>query len=533
MFTVIVAAVCLCWYIAVLIVCVVGYVQLYRNYRAPPPPAAVEHLAIAEIPQVTIIRPVKGIEPALYECLASTFRQSYPSAKLTICFCVSTRGDPALPILEKLLTDFPTFDARIYVENEDASASLALLGPNPKIRNMSRAYREAKGDIIWIIDCNVWVAPGVAGRMVDTLCGFTLTGQAKPYKLVHQLPLVVDITASSSSLGSGLLGQQFQAASSNSAGGASTFDSHALSQTTNTQYSLQIGGGRLEEMFLASAHAKFYTAINTVLVAPCIVGKSTMFRRSHLDAITSTAEDSAGTGIDYFSQNICEDHLLGDMLWKKQIPAELAGETWGKHHMVFGDLAVQPMAGMSITEYLSRRVRWLRVRKFTVTLATFVEPGTEAFLCSAYGAFALTTLPWCGQLFGIPHTWLAFCIVWMASVGAWVMVDWTLYRILHSMASIKADPDTPLFAAANAGGGARRPFKEWFLAWLGRESLALPIWMWAIYGGTTVAWRGQRFRVGMDMKVHSLDKTEVPSLQRVRQPSPRSGSPAFGKARRE
>ena len=35
---------------------------------------------------------------------------------------------------------------------------------------MSRVYREAKGDILWIIDCNVWASPSVAGRMVDLLC---------------------------------------------------------------------------------------------------------------------------------------------------------------------------------------------------------------------------------------------------------------------------------------------------------------------------------------------------------------------------
>jgi ceramide glucosyltransferase len=74
----------------------------------------------------------------------------------------------------------------------------------------------------------------------------------------------------------------------------------------------------------------------------------------------------------------------------------------GRHALVFGDLAIQPMAGMNVQEYIARRVRWLRVRKFTVTLATLVEPGTESFLCSAYGAFAISTLPWLSRTLGIP-----------------------------------------------------------------------------------------------------------------------------------
>jgi len=140
------------------------------------------------------------------------------------------------------------------------------------------------------------------------------------------------------------------------------------------------------------------------------------------------------------------------------------------------------------------------VRKFTVTLATFVEPGTESFLCSAYGAYALTTLPWFNSAFGIPSTWLAAVMFWLFSVSTWAAVDWTLYLILHSMACVEVDEDTPSFARSH-----RRPFSQWLVAWLGREALALPIWTWAIYGGITVNWRGQKFRVGMDMKVHAID----------------------------
>ena len=54
-----------------------------------------------------------------------------------------------------------------------------------------------------------------------------------------------------------------------------------------------------------------------------------------------------------------------------------------------------------------------------------------------------------------------------------------------------------------------RPLGQWLLAWLGREALALPIWTWAIYGGTQVEWRGKKFRVGMDMKVHEIVDEEI------------------------
>lgn len=232
-----------------------------------------------------------------------------------------------------------------------------------------------------------------------------------------------------------------------------------------------------------------------------------MFRRSHLDALTS------GQGIDYFSHNICEDHLIGDLLWKSRVPEEDRGEKLGKHAMVFGDLAIQPMEGMRAKEYVARRVRWLRVRKFTVPAATLVEPGTESFLCSLYGAYAVTTLPWFYHALHLPPTWLSFGLFWLLSVSIWAAFDWTLYVLLHSAASVEVTDDTPDFARAPTGHGTtRRPFREWLTAWVGRESLALPIWIWAIYGGVTVVWRGKKFRVGMDMRVREISSS--PTRQR-------------------
>lgn len=430
---------------------------------------------------------------------------------MTIYFCVSSSSDPACPVLRRLISDFPDFDAKLFIEEEDPNLSghdgdASNLGPNPKIRNLSRGYREAKGDVVWILDCNVWVGKGVAGRMVDKLCGFGPAGtRLKPYKFVHQLPLVVDsVGASASEEARGLLvGRQDEDHAAGTAGYDISSDTNRESERAQA---LRIGGGRLEEIFMASSHAKFYTAINTVGIAPCIVGKSNMFRRSHLDYLTSTSPSNP-KGIDFFSQNICEDHLIGDLLWRKKVAEEEAGEKWGKHCLVFGDLAIQPMAGMSIRDYISRRVRWLRVRKWTVTMATLVEPGVECFLCSAYASFTLTTLPWFHSALSIPQTWSTFALLWLLIVTAWITIDRFVYAKLHSWASVELDPDTPSFARPPASR-SRWPAKEWFAAWLGREILALPIWTYAVLGGTTVVWRSKKFWVGMDMKVHEIKGNE-------------------------
>ncbi|KAI9725016.1 MAG: hypothetical protein M1812_000292 [Candelaria pacifica] len=508
---------CLGWYIFILIVSGIGCVQIQRHYSSQPRSAVSPTLPSDDVPHVSILRPVKGLEPSLYECLASTFRQTYPRSKLTIYFCVSSRIDPAYPVLERVLVDFPSFDAKIFVEDEDPNLHTRAghaphLGPNPKIRNLSRGYREGKGNIIWIIDCNVWIGKGVAGRMVDKLCGFSSSGQVQKYKFVHQLPLVVDTAVNSSSNAEGRLlhDPSYEEAHATS----TSTESFSIHSTTSSNHphrtTLSAAGGRLEELFLSSSHAKFYTAINTVAIAPCIVGKSNMFRRSHLSSLTSH-NPSRAPGIDFFSDNICEDHLIGDLLWRGNVPDEIEGEIWGNHALVFGDLAIQPMAGMGVGEYVARRIRWLRVRKWTVIAATLVEPGTESLLCSAYGAFGVTTLLWFHTRFGIPRTWTAFVIVWLLSVTLWALFDWTVYLKLHSAASVEVDEYTPDFARPPKGK-SRRPFREWLAAWVGREVLALPIWLWAVYGGGSVVWRGKKFRVGMDLRAH-----EIPQRGKARQ----------------
>ena len=409
-----------------------------------------------------------------------------------------------------MLHDFPSYDAKLLVEEEDPNlsgqhGSEHNLGPNPKIRNMSRAYREAKGDVVWIIDCNVWVSKSVAGLMVDRLCGLSAASPGKKYKFVHQLPLVVDVTSNTRMSTEGKTLNK----PPNRQPGAIEAASTKLAA---------ISGGFLDEMFLSTSHAKFYTAISAVAVAPCTVGKSNMFRRSHLDALTpSTDLSRRSAGIDFFSENICEDHLIGDLLWKTPVPSFVqrkaadevgaahrthgdGSEKWGHHALVTTPPCIQPVANLPVSSYIARRARWLRVRKFTVPLATLVEPGTESLLCTGYGAFGLTTVPWCNRVLGIPRTWTAFWLLWFLGVALWAAVDYWVWNMLQQWAGEANEKATPAFV----GSGSQRSFTGWLAAWLGREILAWPIWAWAVMGGTTVVWRDRKFWVGMDMRVHEI-----------------------------
>lgn len=432
------------------------------------------------------MRPVKGYDPNLDLCLSSTCLLEYPRSKFELVICVASADDTAIPVINHVIEKYPDVRAVLKIGEED-------VGPNPKIRNLSQAYREAAGDIIWILDCNVWVAPGTLLRSVDMLEG----SQGRPgYKLVHHLPLAVDVTNTRTYTRDNSLPTSSAEGSSNP---LLRKDNHIVGSGWLAGV-LACGGGRLEECFLSSSHAKFYAAINALAIAPCVVGKSSMHRRSHLLEATQGGER---TGLTYFSEYICEDQLLGEKLWMTELEEEKSGlRKWGKHHLG-EDLVFQPLEDMSVSDYLARRTRWIRVRKYCTLSATFAEAFTESVVCSLVGSFAVTTVPFTRNLVG--SSWPVFLIFWVASMAVWALADRLLFNFFHSYKSTAADEDSPQFLIDRKGRG----FWEWLLEWMGREGFAFWVWAAALWPGP-VKWRGRCYKIRWnDMKVVEIGNKGV------------------------
>jgi ceramide glucosyltransferase len=111
-------------------------------------------------PPVTILKPVCGLDADLYANLRSFCVQDYPEQQ--IVFGVRDPSDPAIPVIRRLIEEFPLVDISLVIDD-------TVTGPNLKVSNLGNIYRAAKHAYLVIADSDMRVDPNYVSSVIAPL----------------------------------------------------------------------------------------------------------------------------------------------------------------------------------------------------------------------------------------------------------------------------------------------------------------------------------------------------------------------------
>lgn len=219
-------------------------------------------------------------------------------------------------------------------------------------------------------------------------------------------------------------------------------------------------GAYLDGSFLNCTHARMYTVINQAGIASCIIGKSNLFRKADLERIG---------GLSQFGKYISEDNMIGKAIMGL-----------GLQHQIAPDVVYQTMGSVSISNFIQRRTRWIRVRKYAVTVATLYEPFSECLICGILASYAFR------HYYGSD--------IYLFNMCHWIL--WFTSDMLVAKSSYGSRLDEPW-----------SDFPMFCFGWLVLQFITLPTYIFAMIG-TEITWRNERFLLNSDGTTMLIKKTE-------------------------
>jgi ceramide glucosyltransferase len=127
-------------------------------------------------PPVSNLKPVRGLDPEAYENFASLCHQDYPEYELI--FCTTDATDPAVPVIQKLIEDFPDRQIRLLF----SGASTAI---NDKVAKLGLMMKNARHEYLVINDSDVRVEPGYLRRVIAPMKNPAVGGVTCFYVSAH------------------------------------------------------------------------------------------------------------------------------------------------------------------------------------------------------------------------------------------------------------------------------------------------------------------------------------------------------------
>ncbi|CAF0763799.1 unnamed protein product, partial [Didymodactylos carnosus] len=195
---------------------------LYKFHRKPSSPSK-------ELPGVSIIKPLTGVDCNLAENLKTFFELDYPTYELL--FCVQEPNSEAIDIVKRLQQQYPRIDSQLFIGSQSEKFTIGIEVKNPKIFNMIPAYDKAKHPLFLISDSGL--------KMHETTLYDMVACMNENVGLVHQMPFTCDR-------------KRFAAS--------------------------------VEKVYFGTQHARMYMTINLIGIN-CVTGMSCLIRKEAIDKV--------------------------------------------------------------------------------------------------------------------------------------------------------------------------------------------------------------------------------------------------------
>jgi ceramide glucosyltransferase len=130
-------------------------------------------LATGYTPDVSILKPVKGVDPQMYAGLVSHCQQQY-AGRFEILFGVGSLDDPAVAEIKRLQAEFPNVVIRLIECPE-------RLGTSGKVSNLIQMLRAASYEYVLINDSDIRVSPNYLTRVMASFADRNVGLVTAPY----------------------------------------------------------------------------------------------------------------------------------------------------------------------------------------------------------------------------------------------------------------------------------------------------------------------------------------------------------------
>jgi len=137
-------------------------------------------------PAVSVLKPVLGVDFASHQNFSSFCLQDYPEYE--ILFAVNGDADPAVPLIRRIIAEFPERNIRLLVGAEH-------LGANRKVNKLARLAREARHEVLVLTDGDVRVGPHYLHEMTAPLADRRLGAVTSFYRAIAERNLGAEIEA--------------------------------------------------------------------------------------------------------------------------------------------------------------------------------------------------------------------------------------------------------------------------------------------------------------------------------------------------